>query len=90
MELLINIEELVYGNTIECERLKFKQGWSPVDIVHSTSVFANNLHNWGVGYIILNGAYNRATNGVNQLIFSDILKIIGYGNRASNEAGRPQ
>jgi ATP-dependent DNA helicase RecG len=53
MALPINIEELVHGNTIEWERLEFKQGWNPEDVIHSMCAFANDLHNWGGGYIIL-------------------------------------
>jgi ATP-dependent DNA helicase RecG len=29
MALPVNIEELIHGNTIEWERLEFKQGWNP-------------------------------------------------------------
>ena len=53
MALPINIEELVHGNTIEWERLEFKQGWNPEDVIHSMCAFANDLHNWGGGYIII-------------------------------------
>lgn len=53
MGLPINIEELVHGRTIESERLEFKQGWNPEVIARSMCAFANDLHNWGGGYIIL-------------------------------------
>lgn len=53
MSLPINIEELVHGNTIEWERLEFKQGWNPEDVLHSMCAFANDLNNWGGGYIII-------------------------------------
>lgn len=53
MALPINIEELIHGNTIEWERLEFKQGWNPEDVMHSMCAFANDLHNWGGGYIVL-------------------------------------
>jgi ATP-dependent DNA helicase RecG len=53
MALPINIEQLVHGNTIEWERLEFKKGWNPEDIIHSMCAFANDLHNWGGGYIIV-------------------------------------
>ncbi|WP_026966551.1 ATP-binding protein [Algoriphagus terrigena] len=53
MALPVNIEELVHGNTIEWERLEFKQGWNPEDTIHSMCAFANDLHNWGGGYIIV-------------------------------------
>lgn len=59
MALPVNLEELVHGNTIEWERLEFKQGWNPEDVVHSICAFANDLHNWGGGYIIVGIAENN-------------------------------
>lgn len=53
MALPVNIDELINGNTIEWERLEFKQGWNPEDVIHSMCAFANDLHNWGGGYIIV-------------------------------------
>ncbi|MCX8482781.1 MAG: putative DNA binding domain-containing protein [Crocinitomicaceae bacterium] len=53
MALPINIEELVHGNTIEWERLELKKGWNPENVIHSMCAFANDLHNWGGGYIIV-------------------------------------
>jgi ATP-dependent DNA helicase RecG len=58
MGLPINIESLVHGNTIEWERLEFKQGWNPEDVIHSMCAFANDFHNWGGGYIIVGVAEN--------------------------------
>ena len=53
MALPININDLVHGNSVEWERLEFKQGWNPEDVIHSMCAFANDLQNWGGGYIIL-------------------------------------
>jgi len=58
MALPVNIEDLVHGNTVEWERLEFKQGWNPEDILHSLCAFANDLHNWGGGYIVVGIAEN--------------------------------
>lgn len=51
--LPINIEELINGNTIEWERIELKKGWNPEVIIHSMCAFANDLHNWGGGYIVV-------------------------------------
>lgn len=59
MALPINIEELIHGKTIEWERLEFKQGWNPEDVIHSMCAFANDLHNWGGGYIVIGIAENE-------------------------------
>ena len=53
MALPINIEELLKGKTVEWERLDFKRGWNPEDVIHSACAFANDIHNWGGGYIIV-------------------------------------
>ncbi|NDP22363.1 MAG: transcriptional regulator [Paludibacter sp.] len=59
MALPINIEELLHGNTVEWERLECKQGWNPEDVLHSACAFANDLHNWGGGYIVVGVAENN-------------------------------
>tara|TARA_R110000737_G_scaffold302529_1_gene309628 strand:+ start:499 stop:2121 length:1623 start_codon:yes stop_codon:yes gene_type:complete len=53
MALPINITDLVHGKTIEWERLEFKRNWNPEEIVHTICAFANDLHNWGGGYIVV-------------------------------------
>jgi ATP-dependent DNA helicase RecG len=53
MALPININELVNGRVVEWERLEFKRGWNPEEILHSICAFANDLNNWGGGYIIV-------------------------------------
>src|SRR5690606_12052907 len=32
---------------------EFKKGWNPEDVIHSMCAFANDLNNWGGGYIII-------------------------------------
>ena len=53
MALPINIEKLLYGRVVEWERLDFKRGWNPDDVMHTACAFANDIHNWGGGYIII-------------------------------------
>ncbi|TSA38186.1 MAG: ATP-binding protein [Porphyromonadaceae bacterium] len=53
MALPINIKELVHGKVVEWERLEFKAGWNPENILHSICAFANDINNWGGGYIIV-------------------------------------
>lgn len=53
MSLPINISELLNGQTVEWDRLEFKAGWNPEDILHTIGAFANDINNWGGGYIIL-------------------------------------
>jgi ATP-dependent DNA helicase RecG len=53
MPLPLNISELLHGQIVEWERLEFKAGWNPLSILHSICAFANDLHNWGGGYLII-------------------------------------
>ena len=53
MPLPINIQELFTGRVVEWERLEFKEGWNPEDVLHSLCAFANDFHNWGGGYLVI-------------------------------------
>lgn len=53
MALPINIEQLLSGKTVEWDRLEFKRGWNPEEIVHTLCAFANDINNWGGGYVIV-------------------------------------
>lgn len=53
MALPLNIEALLKGQIVEWERLEFKTDWNPESIAHSICAFANDLHNWGGGYILV-------------------------------------
>ena len=53
MALPININELINGQIVEWERIECKQGWDPEAVLHSMCAFANDLNNWGGGYIII-------------------------------------
>ena len=51
--LPINIDELLKGQIVEWERLEFKKGWNPEEIIHTICAFANDINNWGGGYLII-------------------------------------
>src|SRR3989338_10646537 len=53
MALPINIEELLSGRVVETERLEFKEGWNPLTVLHTMCAFANDVNNWGGGYIVI-------------------------------------
>ena len=53
MPLPININDLITCRTVECERIEFKEGWNPEEVIHTLCAFANDLNNWGGGYIII-------------------------------------
>ena len=53
MALPINIENLLTGETVEWDRIEFKKGWNPEDVMHTITAFANDINNWGAGYIFI-------------------------------------
>jgi ATP-dependent DNA helicase RecG len=53
MLLPININDLLHGKAMEGERLEFKQGWNPLDTLHTLCAFANDFHNLGAGYVVV-------------------------------------
>ena len=53
MALPVNIQQLISGQIVEWERLDFKRGWNPEDVLHTVCAFANDIHNWGGGYIVV-------------------------------------
>lgn len=61
MGLPINIDKLLRGNVVEWERIDFKKGWNPEDVLHSICAFANDMHNWGGGYIVVGVEENNGT-----------------------------
>jgi ATP-dependent DNA helicase RecG len=53
MGLPININELVHATSVEWERLEFKRSWNPEVIIHTICAFANDINNWGGGYLVI-------------------------------------
>ncbi len=53
MALPININSLINGSTVEWERIEFKEGFNPEVILHTICAFANDMNNWGGGYLII-------------------------------------
>jgi len=70
MTLPVNINDLINGQVVEWDRIEFKRGWNPEAVIHTICAFANDINNWGGGYIIigineLNGSPNLPTVGLN-------------------------
>ena len=63
MALPINITGLIYGRKVENERIEYKTGFNPLEVMQATCAFANDINNWGGGYIILGV---EAINGIPQ------------------------
>ena len=89
MALPVNINDLVNGRSVEWERLEFKKGWNPEVVIRSMCAFANDINNWGGGYIIIgidenNGRPVLPPEGLMQNQIDPIQKeIIQLGHRIS-------
>jgi ATP-dependent DNA helicase RecG len=51
--LPISVADLLNRNVVESERIEFKEGWNPEPILHTICAFANDLGNFGGGYIVI-------------------------------------
>ncbi|MFZ4859643.1 MAG: Fic family protein [Desulfuromonadaceae bacterium] len=79
--LPIKINDLLNGKPVEWERLEFKEGWNPLDVLHTICAFANDFHNLGGGYILIgikeeHGRPLLPPVGVDPNQFDDIQKEI--------------
>lgn len=53
MAIPITIEKLLTENVVEWARIEFKEGWNPETTLKTISAFANDIDNWGGGYIVI-------------------------------------
>ena len=49
----LKIETLLEGRVVEHDRIEYKTGWNPNDIIHSICAFANDYDNTNGGYIVI-------------------------------------
>jgi ATP-dependent DNA helicase RecG len=49
----ININDLLNQRVIESARIEFKANWNPEPCLHTICAFANDVDNWGCGYIVI-------------------------------------
>jgi len=95
MSLPININDLLHGKSVEWERLEFKAGWNPLDVLHSICAFANDFHNLGGGYIVVgvaekDGRPELPPVGLNPASFDAVQKeILSLGYSSIQPAYHP-
>ena len=53
MAIPTNIKTLLSGEVVEWARIEFKETWDPAASLKSVCAFANDLDNWGGGYIVI-------------------------------------
>lgn len=53
MPVPTNIKTLLSGNVVEWARIEFKTSWDPQASLKTICAFANDIDNWGGGYIVI-------------------------------------
>ncbi len=53
MALPVNIDDLINARTVESVRIEFKRGWNPYNVLRTTCAFANDIDEFGGGYIVI-------------------------------------
>ncbi len=49
----LKLETLLQGRVVEQDRVEYKKGWNPSDIIHTICAFANDFTNTNGGYIVV-------------------------------------
>lgn len=63
----LKIETLLEGRVVEHDRVEYKTGWNPNDVIHSICAFANDMM---VSWICL---YGQAEQTIMTIPMADIL-----------------
>lgn len=79
MAIPVSIEKLLNENIVEWARIEFKEGWNPDSTLKTISAFANDIDNWGGGYIVIgvkeeNGKILKPITGLNEESVDHIQK----------------
>ena len=53
MAIPTSIKTLLSGDVVEWARIEFKETWDAAASLKSICAFANDLDNWGGGYIVM-------------------------------------
>ncbi len=88
MTLHLNIEDLLSAQTVETDRIEYKEGWNPDAIYRSICAFANDFDNTSGGYILVGvkeddvtKTARRPVKGLTTAELADIqFKMIGFNN----------
>ncbi|MBQ7445414.1 MAG: putative DNA binding domain-containing protein [Clostridia bacterium] len=53
MAIPTNIHTLLSGNVVEWARIELKKSWNPAASLKTITAFANDIDNWGGGYLVI-------------------------------------
>lgn len=79
MAIPVSVENLLNDHVVEWARIEFKEGWNPDTTLKTISAFANDIDNWGGGYIVIgaeekNGKIVKPISGLNEAAVDHIQK----------------
>ena len=60
MAIPTNIQTLLSGEVVEWARIEFKETWDAEASLKTICAFANDIDNWGGGYLVIGVSDNRA------------------------------
>ena len=67
----LKIDTLLAGKVVEQNRVEYKEGWNPNDIIHTICAFANDYSNVNGGYLVIGV---KEENGIPQIPLKGIPK----------------
>ena len=77
MAIPTNIKTLLSGDVVEWARIEFKETWDPEASLKTICAFANDIDNWGGGYIVI-GVKSGKDGTPDELVGVAPGKIDGY------------
>ncbi len=77
MALPTNLSTLLEGGVVEWGRLEFKETWDPQSSLKTICAFANDLDNWGGGYLVI-GVQSADDGTPADLVGVDPAKVDAY------------
>ena len=83
MKLPTIIENILNENIVENARLELKKNWNPEPILHTICAFANDIDNWGGGYILIGV---EEENGRPKMPITGAVRFFNYPYQAIEEA----
>ena len=76
MSISVPIDQLINENIVEWARIEFKEEWDPNSTLKTISAFANNIDNWGNGYIVFLLNLIRRYSNTDQVKVTLYVKLI--------------
>ena len=49
----LSLKTLIDGRVVESDRVEYKRGWNPSEIIHTICAYANDFTNTNGGYIVM-------------------------------------